>query len=75
MERAKGFEPSTSCLGSRHSTTELRPRLTLLYDGGAGGVKLEGGLASGWGLSLVKVRLRRIEGSSEKLYYLKRPIA
>ena len=41
MERAKGFEPSTSCLGSRHSTTELRPRLNLLYDGGAEGVKLE----------------------------------
>ena len=26
MERAKGFEPSTSCLGSKHSTTELHPR-------------------------------------------------
>ncbi len=25
MERAKGFEPSTSCLGSKHSTTELHP--------------------------------------------------
>lgn len=25
MERAKGFEPSTTCLGSRSSTTELRP--------------------------------------------------
>ncbi len=26
-ERAKGFEPSTSSLGSWHSTTELRPRV------------------------------------------------
>ena len=26
QERAKGFEPSTSSLGSWHSTTELRPR-------------------------------------------------
>ncbi len=25
MERAKRFELSTSCLGSKHSTTELRP--------------------------------------------------
>jgi hypothetical protein len=25
MERAKGFEPSTSGLGSQRSTTELRP--------------------------------------------------
>ena len=25
LERAKGFEPSTTCLGSRSSTTELRP--------------------------------------------------
>lgn len=25
MERAMGFEPTTSCLGSRHSATELRP--------------------------------------------------
>ena len=25
MERAMGFEPTTSCLGSKHSTTELRP--------------------------------------------------
>ncbi len=23
MERETGFEPATSCLGSRHSTTEL----------------------------------------------------
>ena len=26
MERARGFEPPTFCLGSRHSATELRPR-------------------------------------------------
>ena len=25
MERAMGFEPTTFCLGSKHSTTELRP--------------------------------------------------
>ena len=25
VERAKGFEPSTFCLASRRSTTELRP--------------------------------------------------
>ena len=25
MERARGFEPPTFCLGSRHSATELRP--------------------------------------------------
>ena len=25
MERVKGFEPSTSCLGSKHSTAELHP--------------------------------------------------
>ena len=25
LERAMGFEPTTSCLGSKHSTTELRP--------------------------------------------------
>ena len=25
MERAMGFEPTTSCLGSKHSTPELRP--------------------------------------------------
>ena len=25
MERAMGIEPTTFCLGSRHSTTELRP--------------------------------------------------
>ena len=24
-ERVKGFEPSTSCLGSKHSTAELHP--------------------------------------------------
>ena len=27
MERAKRFELSTTCLGSRSSTTELRPRI------------------------------------------------
>ena len=27
VERAMGFEPTTFCLGSKHSTTELRPRL------------------------------------------------
>lgn len=26
LERARGFEPLASCLGSRYSTTELRPR-------------------------------------------------
>lgn len=26
MERARGFEPPTFCLGSRHSAAELRPR-------------------------------------------------
>lgn len=26
VERATGIEPATSCLGSKHSTTELRPR-------------------------------------------------
>ena len=26
-ERVKGFEPSTSCLGSKHSTAELHPQL------------------------------------------------
>ena len=25
LERAMGFEPTTFCLGSKHSTTELRP--------------------------------------------------
>ena len=25
MERAAGFEPATTCLGSKDSTTELRP--------------------------------------------------
>ena len=25
MERVKGFEPSTSCLGSKHSAAELHP--------------------------------------------------
>ena len=35
-ERAKGFEPSTSSLGSWHSTAELRPRtfkknITMIY--------------------------------------------
>jgi hypothetical protein len=25
LERAMGFEPTTSCLGSKHSTPELRP--------------------------------------------------
>lgn len=29
MERATGFEPATTCLGSRNSTTELHP---LRYD-------------------------------------------
>ena len=39
LERAKGFEPSTSCLGSRHSTAELRPHLLLLYAPRVNGVK------------------------------------
>ena len=30
MERAAGFEPATTCLGSKDSTTELRP-LTEVY--------------------------------------------
>ena len=25
VERVKGFEPSTSCLGSKHSSAELHP--------------------------------------------------
>jgi hypothetical protein len=25
LERAMGFEPTTTCLGSKDSTTELRP--------------------------------------------------
>ncbi len=25
LERARGFEPLTTCLGSKDSTTELRP--------------------------------------------------
>ena len=25
LERARGFEPLTTCLGSKYSTTELRP--------------------------------------------------
>jgi hypothetical protein len=29
MERAMGLEPTTTCLGSRSSTTELRPRKLL----------------------------------------------
>ena len=28
MERAMGFEPTTFCLGSKHSTTELRPPIS-----------------------------------------------
>ncbi len=31
MERVKGFEPSTSCLGSKHSTAELHPLEQVLY--------------------------------------------
>jgi hypothetical protein len=31
MERATGVEPATSSLGSWHSTTELRPLSTNLY--------------------------------------------
>ena len=27
LERAMGFEPTTTCLGSKDSTTELRPPL------------------------------------------------
>ena len=30
LERAMGFEPTTFCLGSKHSTTELRPRHNLM---------------------------------------------
>ena len=30
LERARGFEPLTTCLGSKDSTTELRP-LTLCF--------------------------------------------
>ena len=30
LERAMGFEPTTTCLGSKDSTTELRP-LTRLH--------------------------------------------
>ena len=28
LERAMGFEPTTTCLGSKDSTTELRPLTT-----------------------------------------------
>ena len=31
MERVKGFEPSTSCLGSKHSTAELHPPKPYLF--------------------------------------------
>jgi hypothetical protein len=33
LERAMGFEPTTTCLGSKDSTTELRPlnRLGLAF--------------------------------------------
>ena len=31
LEREKGFEPSTYCLGSSHSATELLPRAHLVY--------------------------------------------
>ena len=34
MERVMGFEPTTSCLGSKHSTAELHPQLTILYQMG-----------------------------------------
>gem|GEM_PF-3075712 len=33
LERAKGFEPSTHGLGSRYSTTELRPHHVLILLG------------------------------------------
>ena len=29
LERAAGFEPATTCLGSKDSTTELRPLTSL----------------------------------------------
>ena len=38
LERAKGFEPSTSSLGSWHSTTELRPRVPKMLPAPGGGV-------------------------------------
>ena len=31
LERAMGFEPTTFCLGSKHSTTELRPLIDQCY--------------------------------------------
>ena len=31
MERVAGFEPVTSCLGSKHSTAELHPLRNLTY--------------------------------------------
>ena len=33
MERVKGFEPSTFCLGSRHSAAELHPLKEILGKG------------------------------------------
>ena len=38
LERAKGFEPSTSSLGSWHSTTELRPLMPKMLPASGGGV-------------------------------------
>ena len=31
VERVKGLEPSTSCLGSKHSTAELHPPKSYLF--------------------------------------------
>ena len=33
LERAMGFEPTTTCLGSKDSTTELRPLIPCLIAG------------------------------------------
>jgi hypothetical protein len=39
LERARGFEPLTTCLGSKDSTTELRPLTDRILPGPLGQVK------------------------------------
>ena len=38
-KRVMGFEPTTSCLGSKHSTAELHPQLNILSNWRGVGVK------------------------------------
>ncbi len=38
-KRVMGFEPTTSYLGSKHSTAELHPQLNILSNQGGAGVK------------------------------------